>query len=159
MNARRWSVATLSAAHPRIAIDANVLIYVLEGILPIGLAARELIDAADSGAVQASLSSVGQLEVLAGPARAGDAVRFEMMADEIRSLHVRLVPLDSAIAEDAAWLRGDGRLELADAIHVASAKAAGATAFVTNDRRIQSSPGLDVVYLSDLTPVQQAAEP
>jgi len=145
-------VATLSAAHPRIAIDANVLIYVLEGILPIGLVARELIDATDSGTVEASLASVGQMEVLTGPARVGDAARFETMADEIRSLQLRLVPLESVIAEDAAWLTGDGRLELADAIHVASAKAAGATAFVTNDRRIRSRPGLEVIYLDDIEP-------
>jgi predicted nucleic acid-binding protein len=150
----------LSAAHPRIAIDANVLIYVLEGILPIGLAARELIDAADSGTIEASLSSVGQVEVLAGPAQAGDAVRFETMAEEIRSLRLRLIPLDAVIAEDAAWLRGDGRLELADAIHVASAKAAGATAFVTNDLSIRSRPGLDVVYLGDIEPSEsQPATP
>jgi predicted nucleic acid-binding protein len=142
----------LSAAHPRTALDANVLIYVLEGIQPIGLTARELIDAAESGTIDASMSTIGQTEVLTGPAQAGDAVRFETMAEEIRSLRLRLVPLDPAIAEDAAWLRGDGRLELADAIHIASAKAAGATAFVTNDRRIRSQPGLDVIYLGDIEP-------
>jgi len=132
---------------------------VLEGILPIGLVARELIDATDSGTVEASLASVGQMEVLTGPARVGGAARFETMADEIRSLQLRLVPLESVIAEDAAWLRGDGRLELADAIHVASAKAAGATAFVTNDRRIRSRPGLEVIYLDDIEPSEPRVGP
>ena len=31
-----------------------------------------------------------------------------------------------------------------------TARAAGATAFVTNDRRIKSRPGLEVLYLDDL---------
>ena len=31
-----------------------------------------------------------------------------------------------------------------------AARAAGATAFITNDRRIKSRPNLDVFYLDDL---------
>jgi predicted nucleic acid-binding protein len=37
-----------------------------------------------------------------------------------------------------------------DAVHLASARNAGATIFVTNDRRIRSIPRLAVVYLDDL---------
>ena len=40
---------------------------------------------------------------------------------------------------------------MADAIHVASARAAGATALITNDRRIRARTGLEVLYLDDLT--------
>ena len=80
----------------------------------------------------------------------GDAGVFERTADEIRSIGITLVPLTATVAEDAAWLRGHGGLELADAIHVASARAAGATAFITNDHRIRPRPNLDVFYLDDL---------
>jgi predicted nucleic acid-binding protein len=41
-------------------------------------------------------------------------------------------------------------MSLADAVHLATARAAGATAFVTNDRRIRGSTKLAVVYLDDL---------
>jgi predicted nucleic acid-binding protein len=41
-------------------------------------------------------------------------------------------------------------MSLADAIHMASARAAGATAFVTNDRRVRGSAKLEVVYLDEL---------
>ena len=54
------------------------------------------------------------------------------------------------MSEKAAWLRGQGQLDLADAIHVAGARVAGATAFITNDRRIKSRPNLDVFYLDEL---------
>ena len=63
---------------------------------------------------------------------------------------VRFEPITQMIAEDAAWLRGQGQLDLADAIHVAAARTTGATAFITNDRRIKSRPNLDVFYLDDL---------
>lgn len=71
-------------------------------------------------------------------------------------LGLDLVPLSAAIAEDAAWLRGRAGMAVADAVHLATARAAGATAFVTNDRRIRSRPGVDVLYLDDLEIVEPA---
>jgi predicted nucleic acid-binding protein len=145
-----WSPATLSNDHRLVALDANVLIYVLEGSEAFGAQARAVIDAIDDGVLTASMATVGQVEVLAGPARVGDSAVFERTADELRSLGLRLVPLTSAVAEDAAWLRGQGGLDLADAIHVASARAAGATALITNDRRILARAGLEILYLDDM---------
>jgi predicted nucleic acid-binding protein len=145
-----WSPATLSNDHRLVALDANVLIYVLEGSEAFGAQARAVIDAIDGGVLTASMATVGQVEILAGPARVGDSAVFERTADELRSLGLRLVPLTAAVAEDAAWLRGQGGLDLADAIHVASARAAGATALITNDRRIQARAGLEILYLDDM---------
>ncbi len=48
-------------------------------------------------------------------------------------------------------------MALADAMHLASARAAGATAFVTNDRRIRGSSKLEVIYLDDLEAVTDGA--
>lgn len=151
MNEKPWSPATLSNDHRLVALDANVLIYVLEGNEEFGARARAVVDALDDGVLAASMATIGQVEILAGPARVGDASAFERTADEMRSLGLRLVPLTSAVAEDAAWLRGQGGLDAADAIHVASARAAGATALITNDRRIRPRAGLEVAYLEDLT--------
>ena len=75
---------------------------------------------------------------------------IERTAEEVRSLPLQLVDLSMSIAEEAAWLRGSDRLQMADAIHVASARAAGATALITNDRRIRARTGLAVLYLDDL---------
>jgi len=150
VNEKPWSPATVASDHRLVALDANVLIYVLEGNEEFGDRARAVVDAVDVGVLAASMATVGQVEILAGPARIGDAGVFERTADEIRSLGITLVPLTSAVAEDAAWIRGQGRLDLADAIHVAAAQATGATAFITNDRRIKSRPNLDVFYLDDL---------
>lgn len=149
MSDERWSVQTLSTSHSRIAIDSNVIIHLLEGTGPRAEVAGELVDAIEAGRVRGSMATLGLAEVLAGPARQADGARFELVAAEVRSLGLRLVILDDKVAEDAAWIRGVQSLGLADAIHLASARAAGATAFVTNDRRIRSTPQLDVLRLDD----------
>ncbi len=147
----RSSIADLVSRHRLIALDANVLIYLLESEGPESDRAAELIDAIEAGVVRGAFATVGLAEVLTGPARAGDGVRFELLATELRAIrNVRSVDLSAEIAADAAWIRGAGGLGLADAIHLATAKAIGATALVTNDRRIQPRAGLEVVYLSDL---------
>ena len=138
------------ARHRRIGLDSNILIYLLETSGPLADAAARIVDAIDAGTTEAVLSTVGLIEILAGPANAGDAAAFELTADALRDLLIRVVSLDRATAEDAAWIRGSLGIGLEDAVHLASARNAGATAFVTNDRRLRSIPRLEVVYLDDL---------
>ena len=157
MSAKVWSPASLASDHKRVAIDSNVLIYLLEGSEEFGIRARAVVDALDDGVLLGSMATVGQVEILAGPARVGDASVFEQTAGELRSMGLNLVALTSDVAEDAAWLRGLGGLALADAVHLASARAAGATAFITNDRRIGSHPRVEVFYLDDLVLENPAA--
>lgn len=151
MNARRWSLETLLTPATRLAIDSNVLIYLLDGAGPRAEAAAAIVDAIAEGRVEGTFASIGLTEVLAGPARAGDAARFERAADELRDLGLRIRPLDAETAVDAARLRGSSDLGIADAVHIAIARAAGATVFLTNDRRIRSDGSLEVVYLDELT--------
>ena len=98
------------------------------------------------------LSVLALAEVCTGPSRAGDLALVERYADELSSLeNVAVVPLDADLAVDAAVLRDGLAMSLSDAIHLATARAAGATAFVTNDRRIKSINRLAVVYLDELS--------
>ena len=50
----------------------------------------------------------------------------------------------------SAWIRGPTGMAAQDAIHVASARASGATVFITDDRRILALPRLGVAVLDDL---------
>ncbi len=75
----------------------------------------------------------------------------------IREREAVVAPPTEAIAEDAAWLRGKASVKLPDAVHIASARTAGATAFITNDRRIGSHPRVEVFYLDDLVLEDPAA--
>lgn len=149
MSGRPWSLDDPDLDGARLALDSNVLIYLLEADPDLGPRAGSLLDAAEAGTIDLCMATLALTEILAGPARPGDAARFEALATELRDLPVAIRPLDQAIAEDAGWLRGSG-MGLEDAVHLATAKAAGARVFVTNDRRIPGLPGLEVRYLADL---------
>ena len=136
--------------HRKIGLDSNVLIYLIETQGPLADVAATIIDSIVAGQMQGVMSVIGLVEILAGPARAGNATAFEMTADALRDLPVLVTPLDTAIAEDAAWIRGALRIGFEDAVHLASTRSTGATAFVTNDRRLRSIPNLEVIYLDDL---------
>jgi len=150
VNERPSSLERFLSGHRRVALDSNVLIYLAEDAASRGAAAGRVVLALVQLDVEVVFATIGLAEVLTGPARAGDVVGFESLADALRDLGLRMVDLDVAISEDAAWLRGRAQLDLVDAIHLASARAAGATLFVTNDRRIRPLPQLEVVYLDDL---------
>ena len=144
------TVEALVAIHRRIALDSNVLIYLMEETPGRADVAAALVDAVAQRRVDGVLASVGLAEALVGPARTGDSAAFEQVAALIRDIGLAIVPLDAAGAEHAAWIRGLTGCSLPDAVHLATARAAGATALVTNDRRIRSMAGLDVLYLDDL---------
>lgn len=135
--------------HRRIAIDSNVLIYVLDDDPRRAEIAADVLDAVAAGEVEGVIASIGVVEALVGPARADDGARFELAAATIRDLGLEIVGMDADVAEDAAWIRGRSGLTLGDAVHVASAHHARATALVTNDRRIRARRDLDVLYLDD----------
>jgi predicted nucleic acid-binding protein len=142
---------TLLRRHRRVGIDSNVLIYLLEGSGQLADASGALLDAIAAGEGEGVLATLALAEICSGPAKLGDLAMLERYADELTSLEgVRMVPLNEDISVDAAALRGSGSLSTADAIHLASATSAGATAFVTNDRAIQSTARLEVAYLDEL---------
>ena len=143
-------IRDLVGAHRRIALDSNVLIYLIDGKGGRAESAAAIVDAVALGDVEGVIASVGLVEALVGSARAGDPVPFERTAVTIRDLGLEVQPLTADVAEDAAWIRGTSGASLPDAIHLASARAARATVFITNDRRIRPRPNLDVVYLDDL---------
>lgn len=138
-------------SHKRVGLDSNVLIYLLEDSGKLGQSAGALLDAIARGEAVGILSAIVLTEACAGPAKAGDMTLVERVADELRSLeNTEIVDVSADIAVDGAVIRGARLVSTPDAIHLASARAAGATAFVTNDRRIKPSPQLDVLYLDEL---------
>ena len=142
--------ADIFARHAVVALDSNVLIYLLEGSGDLADAAEALVDGIEEGAAHGVLASIALTEVLSRPAALGDVESFESHARELRSVpNLRVVPLDAETAIDAAWGRSGGR-DLGDAVHVASARRAGATCFITNDALIRERAGVEIVLLSDV---------
>ena len=143
--------ADLCKAHPVVGLDANVFIYLFEDgdLAP---TAGELLDALHASEGRAVLSALGVAEILTGPAMREQPAMAERYLDELRALEIlSLLPVTPEIAADAAAMRADRHRTLADTIHLATARAFGATAFVTNDRRIKSTPRVEVVSLAHLS--------
>ncbi len=145
------TIDELCSRHRRIAFDANVFIYLFEGSGALSRAAAAVLDAISNGRATGLAATITLSEVVVGPVRAGDETMAERYLDAIRSIeHLHVVPATVEIAADAGIVRGRRGLTLADALHVATARAAGASVLVTNDRRIRPVPQLDVVQLADL---------
>ena len=150
MTERLSSLERLIADHRRVALDANVLIYLLESSDSRADFVAGVIDAGDEGRIEIVLSTVALTEVLTGPARLDDGAAFARMAAAVRDLPVRWVAVDEAVAEDAAWIRGRSPADLGNAMHLAAAARSGASVFLTNDRDIRPTGTLAVAYLDDL---------
>jgi predicted nucleic acid-binding protein len=147
----RLTVYRLLGEHQKIALDSNVLIYVIERVAPWHPVADALIAGLEAGTAVGTISSLALAEVLSGPARAGDLALVERYNGEIRAVPgLAVESLTPDIAGDAVVIQAVRGMPLADAVHLATARAAGATAFVTNDRRIRGSTKLAVVFLDDL---------
>jgi predicted nucleic acid-binding protein len=136
-----------------VALDTQVFIYFIEEddrFLPI---VKPLFEAIDHGALPAAVSALTLMEVLVVPYRNGNAAladRYEAFLTNSRGL--RFINIDSSLLKSAAQLRATTRLKPPDAIQVAAAIAGDCRAFLTNDRKITSLPGLNVLQLKNYLP-------
>jgi predicted nucleic acid-binding protein len=137
--------------HRRVALDTNIFVYLFEDTGAMGRVAAGLVDAISSDRITGITSALTLTEVIVAPVAAGEETMAERYIDAIRSVeHLQVVPTTIEIAADAGFVRGWSGMTLADAVHLATARTAGATVFVTNDRRIRPTPHLAVVALVDL---------
>jgi predicted nucleic acid-binding protein len=61
-----------------------------------------------------------------------------------------LISFNQSIAEEAARIRAVYDLHIADAIEIATALNSRATFFLTNDKRLSSVSGIEVLLLDEL---------
>jgi predicted nucleic acid-binding protein len=133
-----------------VALDSAIFIYFIERDPRYLAIVKPIFAAIDGGRLESVTSSLALLETLVAPLRSGNDVvarQYERFLTRSRGLHV--VPIDSALLRAAAALRAAHRLKTPDAIQVASALMGGCSAFITNDRRIPSLPGLRVLQLEN----------
>jgi predicted nucleic acid-binding protein len=131
-----------------VGVDTAVFIYFIEENERFLPAIAPVFGAADSGKLQLVVSALTLLEVLVVPYRAGDAAlaqRYEAVLT--RSRGVRMIDLTRDHLRLAAQLRAATGVATPDALQLAVSLAAGCSAFLTNDRRLPTVPGLRIVQL------------
>lgn len=146
--ARRPALIELVGAGP-VATDTAALIYLVEQHPRYGPAVLALFGELRRR-MRLVTSAITLLEVLVVPLRLGNvalARRYEQLLNASDDLS--LVPISDVQLRTAAALRAEYRVKTPDALQLAAALTHGCTAFVTNDRRLRSIPGLRVVHLDD----------
>lgn len=142
-------IAKLAGAS-RIAIDTATFIYFLEEHPTFGPIVEPLFVSLDEGRMAGVSSELTLLEVLVRPLAEGredlaSAYRRLLLDSESLLLH----PIDRAVLEEAARIRARYRFRSPDAIQLATARLAGADAFVTNDARLRLFADVPVIVLAD----------
>jgi predicted nucleic acid-binding protein len=137
--------------HAVVGLDTGIFIYHLEAhprYLPL---TRELLTGVQAGRQAAVTSTVTVMELTVRPWQVGrSAVAREYEALLVNFPNLTLADVTRDVARRAAQLRARYRVRPADALQVATALVHGATAFVTNDRRLaRLEPVLGIILLED----------
>jgi predicted nucleic acid-binding protein len=130
-----------------IGLDSSAFIYYIEGnplYLPI---LDPLFDEIAEGRLKAVTSTLTLLETLVVPIRTGNEVLARQYERFLTRSRVLLIPINIALLRAAAHLRAATRLKTPDAIQVTSALSAGCPVFLTNDQRVCSFPGLQILQI------------
>lgn len=139
------------ALHNTIGLDTAVFIYHLEGnpdYLPL---TRQLLEGVQAGEWQALTSTITLLELTVPAWRTGrDYVAREYETILANFPNLILQDITREVARWGAQLRARFNIRTPDALQVAASLKGGATAFVTNDRKLaRLTELLDIIVLDD----------
>jgi predicted nucleic acid-binding protein len=131
-----------------VALDTAIFIYLIEEHPRYAAVLRPLFLQIDAGSIPATTSTLTLLETLVLPYRAGDrelAAKYEAILTNGRGL--TLVPIELPVIRLAAEIRGATSIRTGDAMQLATALRTKCTTFLTNDRRLPTLSGLQVLQL------------
>ena len=145
------SRSTVERLGRRVYLDANLYIYLFEGVSAHREKMRELVAEIDRRDIAVIASELMFAELLPRPLREGrrDLVDryFNLMQ---RTPRIALASVDRRVILRAVRLRADFGLRSMDALHLATALVHDCRTFLTNDRRLASVDDLRVLMLRDL---------
>jgi len=135
----------------KIYLDANIIIYLLEGFEPFTSSLSRLLEAIEAGQVRCVTSEMTVAEVLVRPFRQESAKLIKTYIDALNDKRlVTLQPITYQTLTDAAFTRAQTGMKLPDAIHVATAVQGGCAIFLSNDRKIKTPKSLKLMSLEEL---------
>ena len=131
-------------------LDASPIIYSIEKIAPYDALLNPLWQAAKSGQLRLVGSELLLLETLVKPVQLGDHLLETAFRQFLHAREMQLVPVTTAILEEAIQLRAKTRIKTPDAIHVATARLAQCDLFLTNDYGLRQVADLPLIVLQDI---------
>ena len=135
----------------KVGIDTTPIIYFTEVNSTYIEVLDPFFEALGNGEIIVITSIVTLLEVLVHPIRDGNSGLAQTYHDFLfKTKGLATVFLSKDIAEEGARLRAFHNIRTPDSIQMATALKEGASFFLTNDKRLPSLPGLQVLVLDDL---------
>lgn len=137
-----------------VGLDSAPLIYYVEEraiYLPL---VDPFFEAMEYGDFQVVTSTLTLTEVLVHPYKYGNrSLAQQYSSILLNSRNLKTLPVSAEIAAEAAQLRASYGLKTPDSIQLATARVSGATAFMTNNDRFASIPGIELIHLDGLLKV------
>ena len=137
--------------HQVVGLDTSIFIYHLEAnpkYIPLTQTVLQIIQSGRSNGI---VSTVTVMELTVHPWRMGRGdVAHQYEALLVNFPNLRLVEVTREVARRGAQLRANYNLRPADALQVATAMMGGATAWVSNDKKLKRLElAMDVLILDD----------
>jgi predicted nucleic acid-binding protein len=132
----------------RLYLDANPIIYSIEGVPAFRQAALEWIERAETDDGVVITSRLSRLECRVKPLRDENKQLLDLFEGFFAREGLELVEITAEVIEAATQLRATHNFRAPDAIHLASAVLAKADVFLTADRNLARCPDLSVEVLT-----------
>jgi predicted nucleic acid-binding protein len=127
--------------------DSVILIYFFEGAPAFQARAAARLSTLGSGD-RIAVSDLTRLECRLKPLRLGDAATLALYDGLFARSDVIVVPITTAVFDQATLLRANWNFKLADSLHLAAAVEARCDRFLTNDTRLSAFTGIPVEVLA-----------
>jgi predicted nucleic acid-binding protein len=136
---------------PRVYIDTNIIIYIVEGKDEFALILNALLEAITVSDITAVTSEIIIAETLVKPFKKSDE-RFQNAYKNFLapSLNFEIVLVSRDILESSARIRATTKLKLPDTIHWATANRCNCDSFLTNDELFKTLSTDVVKFISDI---------
>lgn len=135
----------------RLGVDTAPVIYFIEANPKYDSLVTEIFQRIDHEQIRGVTSVITLIEVLIHPLLKHDTHLQQEYRDLLlQSSNFETVPIDLAVAEQAALLRARYNLRTPDALQVATALCAGCDAFLTNDASLRRVTEPRILVLDDL---------
>jgi predicted nucleic acid-binding protein len=150
MNGNAVKLRRAIQRHEIVGLDTAPFIYYIEDVAPYADLLDPVFNLLENHTLHAVTSAVTLAEILAKPFADKNFTLVDEIKFTLKSFSsLSITSVDEKLTEAAALMRARYIIRLPDALQLAAAIQAGATLFVTNDKRVKKVDAVEVVILSD----------